>query len=378
MRKPENSVPASGPISSAQAQYKDSEAFLQGMWVPYIDLDVSKSENTQEAFEKNFLSIIETAKNHHINTLIVHVRSHGDALYPSKIFPISHILTGNQGENINFDPLKYMVKTAHENGLKFHAWINPLRISSVSVPEKICNSNPSKSELFKDKLLKHQGGLIYNPAYPEVRKVVCDGVRELAENYRVDAIHFDDYFYPEQENMMSEDMAYQTYKKSNQNLEDWRKENINLLIKEVHDTIKNTNPDIEFGISPPGNTEKCLKTGIDIQTWLTEGYVDYLCPQIYWSLEFADMPFEKALGDWINLTKNSTTKLYIGLALYKACTDADCGTWKNDENILAKELDLIHKNNIKGTIFYSANYFEKLKNTNEIKYLDEKLKNPPN
>ncbi|MDO4200182.1 MAG: family 10 glycosylhydrolase [Clostridia bacterium] len=377
--KSEKTFPTNEMISSDTTKTEINHSFLQGMWVPYIDLDVSKSKNTKEAFEKRFQSIVETAKNHNINTLIVHVRSHSDALYPSKIFPTSHILTGVQGENINFDPLKYMVETAHANNLKFHAWINPLRISSVSVPEKICNSNPCKSKAFGDKLIKHQGGLIYNPAYPEVRKLVCDGVKEIADNYNIDAIHFDDYFYPEPENMLSEDNAYQHYIKNSfgksvQNLEDWRKENINLLIKEVHSTIKNVNPNIEFGISPPGNTEKCSKTGIDISAWLKEGYVDYLCPQIYWSLKFAEMPFEKALNNWINLTQNNPVKLYVGLALYKACTDADCGTWENDQSVLAKELDLVHQNNASGTMIYSANYFEKLKHTEEIKYLDEKLK----
>lgn len=381
--KHENSLPTGQVLSEVNARNETDNSFLQGMWVPYIDLDISKGENTtKEAFEKRFQEIVATAKNHNINTLIVHVRSHSDALYPSKIFPTSHILTGQQGETISFDPLKYMVETAHKNDLKFHAWINPLRISSISVPEKISDSNPCKSELFKDKLISHQNGLIYNPAYPEVRKLVCDGVKEIVENYDIDAVHFDDYFYPELENMIYEDNAYQEYIKSHTGdhttlkIEDWRKENINSLIKEVHDTIKSVNPNIEFGVSPPGNTEKCSKTGVDIYTWIKEGYVDYLCPQIYWSLEFADMPFEKALGDWTRIAKNSPVKLYVGLALYKACTDADCGTWQNDRKILAKEFDLVRKNDLKGIMLYSANNFERLCTTQEIEYLDEKLKTP--
>lgn len=384
MNKHENSLPAGQVLSEVNAKNKTDSDFIQGMWVPYIDLDISKSENNpKEAFEKRFQEIVATAKNHNINTLIVHVRSHSDALYPSKIFPTSHTLTGQQGKNINFDPLKYMIETAHKNDLKFHAWINPLRISSISVPEKISDSNPCKSELFKDKLINHQNGLIYNPAYPEVRKLVCDGVKEIVENYDIDAVHFDDYFYPELKNMISEDNAYQEYIKNcigdhtALKIEDWRKENINSLIKEVHDTIKSVNPGIEFGVSPPGNTEKCSKTGIDIYTWIKESYVDYLCPQIYWSLEFADMPFEKALGDWTRIAKNSPVKLYVGLALYKACTDADCGTWQNDRKILAKEFDLVRKNDLKGIMLYSANHFERLCTTQEIEYLDEKLKSPP-
>lgn len=376
--KSENVLSTNKAISISTDKIETNNGFLQGIWVPYMDLDVSKNENNGEEFEKRFQSIVKTAKNHNINTLIVHVRSHGDALYPSKIFPTSHILTGNQGENINFDPLKYMVETAHENNLKFHAWINPLRVCSVSVPEKICSSNPCKSELFKNKLIKHRDGSIYNPAYPEVHKLVCDGVKEIVEGYDIDAIHFDDYFYPEPEKMLSDDAAYQISKKADQNPEDWRKENINLLIKEVHDVIKSTNPKIEFGISPPGNTEKCSKIGIDASAWLRGNYVDYLCPQLYWSLECPDMPFENALHEWMKLAKNSSAKLYVGLALYKACTDADHGTWKKDKSILAKEINLIHKNNLKGIMLYSANYFEVLKNTEEIENLDKKLKTPSN
>ena len=350
----------------------EQHEFLKGVWVPYMELDVSKSNDTQQAFKEKFQDIINTALEHNINTLIVHVRSHSDALYPSKIFPISHILTGTQGQKQDFDALAYMTETAHANNLKFHAWINPLRISSLTTPTEICDSNPCKNEIFTDKLIRHRNGVIYDPAYSEVRDLVANGVREIVENYNVDAIHFDDYFYPEIQDVISGDTS-----RLSENPETQRQKNINALIKQVHETIKSTNPNVEFGISPPGNINKCPYMGIDVAAWLSQNYVDYICPQIYWSLDFAECPFEKCVNDWKETISKSQSnaKFYVGLALYKVCTDADNGTWQNDKKILAKELELARSNSSNDVILYSANCFQKLKDSEELTYLDDTLKN---
>lgn len=360
--------------------FKDmGNEFLKGVWVPYMDLDVHECEDTQNAFKDKFDKIVKSAKGHGLNTLIVHIRSHSDAIYPSKIFPWSHVLTGIQGQPQNFDPLKYMIETSHSNNLKFHAWINPLRVSSVSIPEKICTNNPCNSEAYKDKLIKHSGGIIYNPAYPEVRELVCSGVKEVVQNYEIDAIHFDDYFYPEIKNMTEKDSAYEKYtqKFANQDqlsLEDWRTNNINLLIKDVNKAIKDTKPNVKFGISPPGNLKKCKETGIDIPKWIDEEYIDYICPQIYWSLDFKAMPFERTLNCWKNITKNKNIKTYIGLALYKIGTTADENTWKNSEYILRNEYDLIKKNLLNGAVLYSWGYLDKPECQKELSNLSCALK----
>ncbi len=369
-----NSPVSSSSVSSSPVFYDNK---MVGVWVPYMDLGVNSLINTEEKFKEKFQNIINESKKHHINTLIVHVRSHGDAMYSSKIFPWSHLLTGIQGANPGFDPLSYMVKASHENGLKFHAWINPLRIRLKTQPEKLSDNNPYFKLGSEKYFISHTDGICYNPAYPEVKKLIVDGVKEIAQNYNVDGIHFDDYFYPEEKNMTSKDCAYEEYLKNSKeklNLQNWRKQHINALIKEAHATVKSVNSKILFGVSPSGNIKECYEAGADVKLWASEnGYIDYLCPQIYWSINFPEMPFEKTANEWKNILKNSKIKLYSGLALYKVNSDLDAGTWKNCNNVLEKELKIIKNLNYDGLILYSWNFLNASHTKEEIINFEEEL-----
>ncbi len=372
-----NNTESNAPASNSQSDTSNSKTNEQisqsgsqpntssggkmiGVWVPYLDLDINSLTNTEKKFQEKFQNIINVSKNHGMDTLIVHVRSHSDAMYPSKIFPWSHLLTGTQGVNPGFDPLSYMIKTSHENGLKFHAWINPLRIQTKTIPKKLSDNNPYFKLGSQKYFINHTDGICCNPAYAEVRKLVVDGVKEIVQNYDVDGIHFDDYFYPEEKNLTSADCAYEEYLKSSEkklSLQDWRKKNINILVKEVYEAVKSTNSKTLFGISPAGNIKKCDEAGADVKLWASGGnYVDYLCPQIYWSTDYTVMPFEKTAGEWKNILKNSNVKIYSGLALYKAGTDLDNGTWKNRSDILASEFKILEKLNYNGLVLYSWSY----------------------
>ncbi len=336
--------------------------FMLGLWVTFMDLDVHTEKETKLAFEKKFDEIINTAKNHKINTLFVHVRSHGDAMYRSKIFPWSHTLTGVQGLDPGFDPLEYMVRKSHENGIKIHAWINPLRVCTKYSPQTISENNPCKTEMYRDKLIDFSGEKIYDPKYPETRKLITDGIAEIVENYGVDGIDFDDYFYPQE-----------------YNLSEWqrneRENSVDALIKESYQTIKRINPNVLFGVSPPGVLDKCITIGANPRKWLECGdYADYICPQIYWSTDFDVMPFKRTLDEWLRINKSPKTKLIPCLALYKIGTDADKGTWKNNTNVIADEFEMSLKNNSDGIILYSYGALKKVENSNEIKNLDEKIK----
>lgn len=197
-----------------------------------------------------------------MNVLIVQVRPFGDALYESKYFPWSHLLTGRQGINPGYDPLAYMVQAAHKEGMEIHAWINPLRIQTESSPPELAQSNPYQQwrrDPEKAGWTASAGsGKYYNPAYPEVRTLIADGAREIVENYDVDGIHFDDYFYPTEDPSFDE-VAYSAYKEEQGenalSLEQWRQENINLLIQEVYTAVKEADPDVVFGVSPQANLE---------------------------------------------------------------------------------------------------------------------------
>lgn len=351
---------------------------MTGVWVPYMDLDMSLSNgNNEKKFKEKFQNIITEAKKFGINAVIVHVRSHGDAMYPSKIFPWSHLITGTQGTDPGFDPLSYMIKTAHENGLKFHAWINPLRIQTKTYPKKLSPDNPYFKLGSEKYFIKHTDGICYNPAYTETRKLIIDGVKEIVQNYNVDGIHFDDYFYPEEKNFTSKDCAYDEQLKSGEkklSLQDWRKKNINSLVSETYKSIKAINSNVLFGISPAGNMEKCHEAGADVNLWASnKGYVDYLCPQIYWSLDYSEMPFEKTAVKWKNILKSNNVKLYSGLALYKAGTDADKSTWKSKNNILASEFKIIQKLNYDGMILYSWSFLNNPSTKEETDNLQKEM-----
>lgn len=338
-----------------------------GAWVTYMDLNISDSENTESSFKSRFENVIEKSKKFHVNDLYVHVRPFCDSLYPSKIFPWSHLLTGTQGKDPAFDPLKYMIEISHKNGIKFHAWVNPLRVKLKNMPTELSSENPYyKLGSFKY-FLESEGTICLNPGYEETQNLVLEGIKEIVSNYEVDGIHFDDYFYPEsteikdcaaEENQVSDIIA-------------WRKKCITKLIESTHSAVKSANKNIAFGISPLGNNEKCHTMGIDAQELCKTKAIDYICPQLYWSLKYKVMPFEKAAKIWQEMTKNTGVKLFGGLALYKIGTELDDKTWQDDKNILPKEIDILEKLGYNGAILYSFGQLDESKE--EISNLLKKL-----
>ncbi|MDO4559097.1 MAG: family 10 glycosylhydrolase, partial [Planctomycetia bacterium] len=140
-------------------------------------------------------------------------------------------------------------------------------------------------------------------------------------------------------------------------LHEWRTTNINALIATVYHRIKETNPNVVFGISPQGNLDNNALINADVRTWMTQsGYVDYICPQLYFSFENAALPFETALDAWTTIDRADGVALYVGLALYKAGTDADGGTWLNDSDILARQIETAQAAQVSGVVLYAVDY----------------------
>lgn len=346
-------LPAS-VVPKANAKLKNEDE-MKAVWVSYMDLNMKGTDYSEKAFKEKFDNIVKNCKRLKINSLVVHVRPFSDALYPSKYFPWSHIVLKEQGQNPGYDPLKYMVKRAHKDGMQFHAWINPFRTQLNNIPKKIGDSSPfAKFKTIQSKILNEYfvdfGSSKYlNPASSDIRELIINGVKEIVENYDVDGIHFDDYFYPEVEKG-SENFDEESYKEYTKNLkkEDkllthkaWRIKNVNKLIRDVYKEIKLINPNVVFGISPCGNIDANEKIGADIKTWCkNKGYVDYLCPQIYFSLNHPTLPFKTCADSWLSLPKDPSIKLYCGLGAYKAGKkDYDKGTWKDSEDILRTQVE---------------------------------------
>lgn len=332
---------------------------MRGLWVSFITLDTSDTDRSFEAFKSKFDKIVSDAKELKCNTLIVQVRPFCDALYYSDIFPSSHILSGTQGIKPSYDALKYMCECVHKSNMYIHAWINPYRVATSGLPSELSKSNPfvKNTELgFETK-----SGIFLDPSKREVRKLITDGIIEIIENYDIDGIQFDDYFYPSDCGDFDAD-EYNTYRKSQGNiaksmtLSQWRINNVNLLIAEVFKEVKRTDKSVAFGIAPQGNIDNDYDLYADVKSWCeVYGYVDYICPQMYYSIDNPPLSFADSISDWKKFEAHSNLKMYVGLGAYKAGSDADSGTWLTHSDELKNQLQMLRDYGYDGYMLYDYN-----------------------
>lgn len=353
---------------------------MRAVWVPYM--------STYSISKARIDEIIANCKALGANTIIFHVRAFGDALYDSEYFPWSHLITGSQGTapGDGFDPLEYAVTQAHANGMQIHAWVNPLRIQleGGKTPSALSADNPytiwrSDSDSSNDHyVVDYNNGKYYNPGVPEVRQLIVNGVAEIAADYNVDGIHWDDYFYPATDERFDDSIAYSQYRAAGGalSLSQWRTENINTLIRDCYNKIKASNSNCVFGISPAGNIQNCLDAGANVYEWCSkEGYIDYICPQIYWSFTSKVAPFAERCAAWRALTTNENIDFYVGLALYKAGSDADNGSWAGSNSIIAEQIKYIRENGIDadGFMIYSYEYLDTQQTAAEVANIKDVL-----
>lgn len=323
----------------------------RAVWLSYLEFNSyrkSVKNNNESNFRKFYKHILQQIKTIGCNRIIVQVRPLGDALYASDYFPWAACISGTQGKNPGYDPLKIMVEMSHQEGISIEAWINPYRISSGNSIRSLSKTNPARKwysiQNTKRNVLSYEGSLYYNPSSESVRNLIIQGVKEIVQNYDVDGIHMDDYFYPTftEENVATTFDApeYEQQQKTNvsttttslassdklansttSSLANWRRDNVNRLVSGIYKAVKEINPEVTFGISPAGNLDNLrsdLEYYVDIDTWVSQsGYVDYLMPQIYWGFTNEVAPFDKVTDEWVSLMANSPVKLYIGLQLYR-------------------------------------------------------------
>lgn len=304
----------------------------RAMWVSYLEwqqFDFSSAEAFRAGAEEMMANCADLG----LNTVIAQVRPFADALYPSQYFPWSHLCTGTQGQDPGFDPLAILIETAHAQGLELEAWLNPYRVQlNASLPGQLAENNPA---LTSPELVKQAGeGLYFDPCSEEVRQLIVDGVTEIVTNYDVDGIHFDDYFYPTTD--ASFDAEEYAASGTSLSLEDWRRDNVNQLVKAVYDAIQAVKPEVRFGISPQGNMDNNYNGQYsDVALWLsTPGYVDYILPQLYWGYGYTTsggqtrFGFENITAEWAALERAEGVSLYFGLGAYRI-GDGDGGNYDN-------------------------------------------------
>ncbi len=357
---------------------------IRGVWVATVyRLDYPSDKNlSSEALKNELRELVDTVESLGMNAIFFQVRPTGDALYHSDIFPSSHWVTGTQGAAFpdDIDILQYLLEYAHSKNIAVHAWINPYRVTNTS-SMVLSDNNPAKMNT--DLTMKVDGNIYYNPALPEVIDLVCRGIAEIVENYDVDGIIFDDYFYPSSKAFKNadpkDDIDYETYLKYKgnfDNIADWRRNNVNTLVRSAFETIKKIDPDCLFGISPAGiwnNKSEEFPTGSDTNgscayqsifcdalAWANGKYVDYISPQLYWQTTKKNASFTVLAIWWQNALAPSGTPLVISMSANNMPVS------QTFEQInIARE-----QNNYGGYIMYrSALLFEAKETTDVIKEL---------
>ena len=353
------------PVAYAAQPAQDG---MRGVWVATVaNIDYPSCQGlTADELKSEADTILDNIAAMGLNTVFFQVRPSADALYQSDIFPWSCYVSGTAGQapDQDFDVLSYWVEAAHSRGLQLHAWLNPYRITRSGQEELDALPETSPARQHPEWVVEYDGNYYFNPGLPAVQQLVVDGAAEIVRNYDVDGIQFDDYFYPTQDASFDQ-AAYQAYAdEASQSgtplsLQEWRIANINALISEVYRRVKAVNPDAQFGIAPQGNLQNDWNMGADVASWCkAKGFLDYICPQLYVNFENPTLPFGTAAQTWKNLVRDPDIELYFGLAVYKAGSDADDGTWKTADDILARQVSLGRTVECDGFMFYSWDYLE--------------------
>lgn len=321
----------------------------------------------------------------HFNTIIFQVRPTADALYPSSYEPWSHWLTGKQGQNndIPYDPLRFVLDEAHKRNLDVHVWINPYRINLARTP--VSELNPD--HIFyrhREWFWKYNGQWYFEPGLDETREWLKKIVRELVTAYDIQGVHMDDYFYPypDHKTQLPDTKCFQAHPRGFDNIEDWRRNNTNLIICELHELIKRIKPDVQFGISPFGiwrnlssdprgsdthGLQNYDELYADVRYWMEQGWIDYVVPQLYWAIGSSAADHKKLAYWWADNCFD--TKLYIGMAPYQLVDrrQVSADEWKKKHNTawakpneICRQLRLHEKiPQIKGQVFFSASHLLK-------------------
>ncbi|MET7693781.1 family 10 glycosylhydrolase [Streptomyces sp. NPDC005483] len=362
---------ASG-AAAAPGRHRRAATEMRGVWLATVSNRDWPSKPGLSAAQQRaeLIAHLDRAAADRLNAVMFQVRPTADALWPSPYEPWSQYLTGTQGKNPGWDPLGTAVTEAHRRGLQLHAWFNPYRIANHADPTRLVASHPARKH--PDWVVPYGGKLYYNPGLPEVRAFVQDAILDAVRKYPVDAVHFDDYFYPYPVagQTFDDDAAYDAYGGAFSNRADWRRDNIDRLVLETAARIKRIRPTAQFGISPFGVWRNAAtdplgsdtRAGVqsyddnfaDTRKWVREGWIDYLVPQIYWNIGFPAADYAELVPWWAKQARGSRTRLYLGEALYKAGDPAQPAAWQ-DPAELSRHLTLAREYApVRGHVFFAA------------------------
>lgn len=345
---------------------------FRGVWVATVaNIDwPSKQGLTADQQKQELIAIFEQHKRNGLNAIMLQIRPTADAFYGKSREPWSHWLMGKQGlaPAKGYDPLTFAITEAHSRGMELHAWFNPYR-ATMSAKMQVSEEHliHKRPELF----YTYGGQKLFDPGIPENREYITQVILDVVKGYDIDGVHFDDYFYPYRiaGQVIRDNETFAKYPNGFSKIDDWRRNNVDLLVKMVNDSVHHYKKHIKFGISPFGiwrnfreDTTGSKTNGLsnygelyaDSKKWIKEGWVDYINPQIYFSFSRAAAPFQVLLDWWSNHTYGR--HLYIGQAAYllhNGNTKREAAWGKANE--IPNQIRAIRANNrVQGSVFFSS------------------------
>ncbi|GAA1113180.1 glycoside hydrolase family 10 protein [Nocardiopsis composta] len=344
-----------------------SKRQMRGAWLTTVrNLDWPSADDLDAEEQKEELrDQLDAAAELGLNTIFFQVRPTADAVYASEKEPWARYLTGKQGGDPGYDPLKFALEEAHARGLELHAWFNPYRVGWKDPDLKgLADDHPAKKHPDWLVVYDDQGWL--DPGNPDVQDWVSDVVLDVVDRYDIDGVHFDDYFYPypaDGEGDFDDDASWKAHGDGYDDRGDWRRANVDALLADIHGRIDETKPWVRFGVSPfgiyrnadsdpDGSDTKGLESYsaqyADTLSWIEQGSVDYLVPQIYWERGFGTADYEELVPWWAEQVEGTGVDLYIGQAAYRVGEDG----WKGDD-ALARQLDFNREHpQVGGDVYY--------------------------
>ncbi|OOB77068.1 MAG: hypothetical protein BEN19_02545 [Epulopiscium sp. Nuni2H_MBin003] len=339
-------------ISLMSSSLLAQEEQVRAVWITTVaNSDFPKNIADAQKQQEEFVEYITALDEIGINTIMVQVRPLADALYKSDINPWSSVLTGVQGQDPGYDPLAFIIEEAHKRGIKVHAWLNPYRVTNYTITyDELSSLHPAR--LNPNMVFTHNNAWYYNPELESVKVHIEQTVQEIVRKYDVDGIHFDDYFYPSGY-PLPEGESGDGVTANN------RRYHVNDMVRRVYEVVKETDSNVEFGISPMGiwkndihditgsNTsggESYYDVYADTRMWIQNGWIDYVVPQIYWEIGNDRADYETLVKWWNNEVKGTDVNLYIGQGIYKDVVAEE----------IIKQLQINDKyNEVDGSIFFT-------------------------
>ncbi|GAA3742523.1 uncharacterized lipoprotein YddW (UPF0748 family) [Spinactinospora alkalitolerans] len=361
-------APESAPERCAPDRGMPDKRQMRAVWIAgVVNIDWPSAKGLDVQTQKAELTrLYDEAVAHGLNAVFVQIRPTADAFWPSPYEPWSEWLTGRQGADPGYDPLEFAIAEAHKRNLEFHGWFNPYRVAMHGDPGRLVRDHPARRN--PDWTFEYGGRLYYDPGIPEARSFVQDAMMHAVENYDMDGVHFDDYFYPypvSGEAIPDRD-TYAAHGGGFDDIGDWRRNNVNLLVKEMGERIEAVKPHVKFGISPfgiwrnadsdprgsdTGGLESYDDIYADSRKWVREGWLDYINPQVYWEIGLKVADYAELVPWWADVVEGTGVHLYIGQAAYKV---GNPGAW-SDPRELSRHLTFNRDHpEVDGDVYFSA------------------------